>query len=106
MATEAVSSSLPLRAAKHNDIHPLAPLTADEIKSAASLIKAQWPADLDLHFKSLTLEEPAKAEMVPYLEAEFHGSNLPKIDRRVFASYYLRKTVSKVYGMGDGSLVD
>ncbi|KAK5114535.1 hypothetical protein LTR62_002470 [Meristemomyces frigidus] len=92
MATESVSASLPLRTAKHSTVHPLAPLTAQEIQTAASIIRSQWPANTDLHFKTITLEEPAKAEAVPYIEAEFHGDNLPNIDRRVFITYYLRKT--------------
>lgn len=93
MATEAVTTSLPLRTAKPNSVHPLAPLSAVEIEATASLIKSQWPAGTDLHFKSVTLEEPSKAETVPYLEAEFHGYELTSIDRRVSVTYYLRKTV-------------
>ncbi|KAK5704182.1 hypothetical protein LTR97_003195 [Elasticomyces elasticus] len=92
MATEAVSDSLPLRLAKQTDAHPLAPLSAEEIRAAVSIIKAQWPAKTDLHFKLVTLEEPAKAEAVPYVEAEFHGYNLPSIDRKVFINYYIRST--------------
>ncbi|KAK5137151.1 hypothetical protein LTR08_000656 [Meristemomyces frigidus] len=92
MAAEAVSSSLPLRTAKQDEFHPLAPLSAAEIGDAVSLIKSQWPAKTDIHFKLVTLEEPAKAQTVPYLEAEFHGYNLPKIDRRAMVNYYLRKT--------------
>ena len=93
MATQAVSTSLPLRTAKQTAIHPLAPLNAEEIKHAASLIRSQWPAGVDLLFKSITLEEPAKAETVPYIEAEFNGHDLPTIDRRAAVTYYLRNTV-------------
>ena len=75
-------------------MHPLAPINSDEIQNAVELVKAQWPSNTDLHFKAITLQEPAKAEMVPYLEAEFSGSSLPTIDRRVFVTYYLRMTVS------------
>ncbi|KAK4545123.1 hypothetical protein LTR36_003674 [Oleoguttula mirabilis] len=92
MATESASTSLPLRSAKQTGTHPLAPLSAEEIEGTVSIIKAQWPTNADLQFKSVTLEEPAKAEMVPYLEAEFHGDSLPNIDRRVSVNYYLRKT--------------
>ena len=97
MATEQiVSSSLPTRTTKHNDIHPLAPINADEIQSAVAIIKARWPADTDLHFKAITLQEPNKAEAVPYFEAEFHGYDLPHLDRRVFVTYYLRQTVRSI----------
>lgn len=92
MSTQAVETSLPVRVAKQNNVHPLAPLNADEIKNAVTLIRTQWPDNTDIHFKHITLEEPAKAECVPYLEAEFHGDQLPSIDRRVLVTYYLRKT--------------
>lgn len=94
MATEAISSSMPLRTAHPGELHPLAPLSAEEITNAATIVKAQWPSNVDLQFKSITLREPAKADTVPYLEAEFYGHTLPKIDRRAFVTYYLRKTVS------------
>jgi primary-amine oxidase len=94
MATEAATTSLPIRPAKQSGIHPLAPINASEIRHAASLISALWPKETDIHFKALTLDEPPKAELVPYLEAEFHGQSLPRIERKVFAAYYLRNTVS------------
>lgn len=95
MATQNVSTSLPMRKAKQSASHPLAPLTADEIKQASSIVKTQWPAEADLWFKAVTLEEPAKAETVQFLEAEHNGSALPKIDRRAMVNYYLRNTVSE-----------
>lgn len=92
MATD-VQSSLPLRAAKQTNTHPLAPVDANEIKQAASFVRAEWPADTDLHFKCVTLQEPAKREVVPYLEAEATGTALgTSIDRRVMVNYYIRKT--------------
>ena len=71
MATESISTSLPTRPAKQAYIHPLAPISSTEIENAVALVKAQWPSGTDLHFKAITLEEPKKAEMVPFLEAEF-----------------------------------
>jgi primary-amine oxidase len=93
VSVDTVSTSLPIRAAKTDEVHPLAPISPDEVKNAVALVKAQWPANTDLHFKAITLQEPAKAEAVPYIEAEFHGYQLPQIDRRIFVSYYLRQTV-------------
>ena len=93
-----MAASLPVREQKQNEVHPLAPVNAQEIEATAALIKGQWPSGTDLHFKALTLQEPAKAEMVPYLEADFLGQRLPHIDRRVFVTYYLRKTVSILPG--------
>ena len=88
------STSLPVRTSKQSVTHPFAPLSAQEIQAASSLIYNQWPENTDLQFKVITLNEPAKAEMVPYLEAEFQGQRLPSIDRRVMVAYYIRKTVS------------
>jgi primary-amine oxidase len=87
-------ASLPTRAAKQLIAHPLAPIDATEIKQAVSFVRSQWPADTDLHFKCITLQEPAKKEVVPYLEAEVSGGALPQIDRRVLVTYYIRRTVS------------
>ena len=94
MPAETATSSLPVRPAKQHKAHPLAPITEDEIKSAVLLTKSQWPAGTDFQFKSITLNEPAKAEMIPCLEAESQGHDLPHIDRRIFVTYYVRKTVS------------
>ena len=91
MATK-MEASLPLRTTTGSLAHPLAPLDAQEIKQAASFVRAQWPADTDLHFKSITLQEPAKTEVIPYLEAQIAGQGLPKIERRVTVTYYIRKT--------------
>ncbi|KAM3413903.1 Amine oxidase [Cercospora zeina] len=92
MATQSVATSLPVRTTKQNDVHPLAPVDRNEIENAVQLVRAQWPEGTDLHFKTIMLQEPAKAEMVPYLEAELQGTHLPVIDRRAFVTYYLRMT--------------
>ncbi len=73
--------------------HPLGPLSAQEITQGADLIKASWPAGTDCHFKAVTLQEPAKAELVPYLNAERVGQTPTDIDRRAFVVYYFRGTV-------------
>lgn len=74
--------------------HPLGPLSAQEIIQSSSLIKAYWPAGTDCHFKVITLLEPAKAELIPYLQAERAGQSPTDIDRRAFVVYYFRRTVS------------
>ncbi len=75
--------------------HPLCPITASEIKRSANLIRNIYPSKTDIHFKAITLDEPEKAQLVPYLDAEHRGARLPPIDRRAFVSYYIRNTVSK-----------
>lgn len=101
MSTEVEATSLPIRTATHSSVHPFAPVTKSEIENAAALVKAQWPQGTDLHFKAITLEEPLKAEMVKYLEAEFQGAQPQPIDRKVLVTYYLRMTVRM--GHQDGS---
>jgi len=73
--------------------HPLAPLSASELQSASSIIKASWPEHTDLHFKVVTLQEPPKAQVLKYLEAEHNGGSLPVISRKAFINYYIRNTV-------------
>ena len=94
MATEVVANTPASRLAKAVTTHPFAPLSEKELTSAAAIIKASWPAHTELHFKVVTLHEPPKAEVVPYLEAEHNGTQLPSVSRRAFINYYIRNTVS------------
>jgi len=73
--------------------HPLAPLTASEITESTKLITASWPEGTNLQFKAITLQEPKKEEVEPYLAAERAGSQPEKIERRSFIIYYIRNTV-------------
>ncbi|OMP85109.1 Copper amine oxidase 1 [Diplodia seriata] len=84
--------NLPVRPATQTAAHPLAPLTGDEIKAASAIIQGAWPQGTNLHFKAVTLEEPPKAEVVPYLEAEHSGAPRPNIRRKAFVNYYIRNT--------------
>lgn len=80
--------------AKQEISHPLSPITASEITHASQLIRGLWPANTNLQFKAITLEEPPKAQVLPYLEAEHTGAPLPSIERKAFINYYLQNTVS------------
>jgi len=93
MATMEVTSQQ-ANITKQSYAHPLSPLTASEIKNSAELIRGQWPSNIDLRFKVITLQEPAKKSMVPYLDAEHSGNPLPEISRKSFVAYYIRNTVS------------
>ena len=75
--------------------HPLGPLTAQEISQSAALVRGSWPGTIDCHFKVITLLEPPKIELVPYLAAERVGQTPGGIDRRAFVVYYFRGTVSR-----------
>ncbi|TVY19155.1 Copper amine oxidase 1 [Lachnellula arida] len=72
--------------------HPLGPLTANEITKSSRLIKSLWPTHTNIQFKSITLQEPSKAELVPFLAAEKTAQTTPTIDRRSFVVYYIRNT--------------
>lgn len=74
--------------------HPLGPLTGAEITQSSDLIRAQWPEGTGFQFKVVTLLEPVKDELVPYLDAERAGQTPRPIDRKSQVVYYLRKTVS------------
>jgi primary-amine oxidase len=67
--------------------HPLDPLTADEILEVSSLLKAKSP-DKNLHFKIITIIEPPKAQLRPFLIAERNGSPQSKPPRKASSLYY------------------
>lgn len=79
---------------KYNSAHPVCALGPDEITYTADLIRGVWPSGTDLRFKTITLEEPPKAQLLPYFQAELAGQSLPQIDRKAFTAYYIRNTVS------------
>lgn len=95
MSTEQIQTSLPFVGGKKATLqHPLGPLTASEISESASLIKGLWPSNTNIQFKSITLREPAKADLLPFLGAEHAGRQTPSVERRSFVVYYIRNTVS------------
>ena len=94
MSTEQFSSSPAAAVRTQGPSHPLSPLTASEITTSAELIKGLYPSQTKVQFKAITLEEPEKAQLVPYLDAEHSGRPLPRIPRKAFVNYYIRNTVS------------
>ncbi|KAF2108826.1 amine oxidase [Lophiotrema nucula] len=63
-------------------IHPLDPLTPSEITSAAAIVRNYFPG-ASLIFRAITLSEPPKKELIPYLQAERLGEHLPSPPPRV-----------------------
>lgn len=102
MSTEQAPSGPMEEAAIKTSAHPLCPLTASEIRHSASLIRDLYPAKTEFNFKAITLQEPEKAHIVPFLDAEHSGARLPEIDRKAFVCYYLRNTVSTSAGTTSG----
>lgn len=97
-----VTSTLPYAGAARTRAaeHPIGPLTAQEIAQSAALLKAFWPANTDLQFKTITLLEPVKTLLLPYLQAERAGQTPTPIERRSFLIYYIRNTVSGLLRKG------
>jgi primary-amine oxidase len=93
MATPQAYTIPSARAEPEISCHPLAPLTATEIEISRDAIKAIYPTNVNLLFKQITLREPAKAVLAPYLDAEARGWPVNPIDRRSFITYYIRNTV-------------
>ena len=92
---EQVLVSLPLARGKGAPVqHPLGPLTHAEISESTGLIKALWPTNTNIQFKTITLHEPSKAELTPFLVAEHSGQARPVVERKSFVVYYIRNTVS------------
>jgi primary-amine oxidase len=92
---EQVPVSLPLSRGKGTSPqHPLGPLTPAEISESASLIKGLWPTNTNIQFKTITLHEPSKEELTPYLGAERVGQQTLVLERKSFVVYYIRNTVS------------
>jgi primary-amine oxidase len=67
--------------------HPLDPLTADEILQVSSLLKAKTP-NKSLHFKIVTILEPPKAQLRPFLIAERNGGPQSRPPRKASSLYY------------------
>lgn len=96
MSTEQVSS-IPgvdlVGVAKHVSPHPLSPLASAEISNVSKLVQSLYPRNANLQYKSITLQEPEKAHLVPFLNAERNGLKTSTIERRAFVAYYIRNTV-------------
>lgn len=104
MSAEQIQAALPILGGKENTSiahHPLGPLTASEIATSATLIKAIWPSKTEFQFKVITLQEPDKSELVPFLAAERAGRKHSVPDRRSFVVYYIRNTVCVTHQLID-----
>ena len=94
MSTEQVAVAPTVGAVKQVAADPRSPLTASEITTSAKFIRGLYPSGADLHFKAITLQEPEKAQLAPYLDAEHNGQTTGHIDRKAFVNYIIRNTVS------------
>ena len=85
--------------------HPLHLLTADEIRSASSILlqhvqqeSKAAEQDLNIHFKNISLHDPPKALLLPYLDAEANGTP-------VHQRPYVPRCVDIIWSTGNGRRV-
>ncbi|KAJ5888616.1 Copper amine oxidase N2-terminal [Penicillium taxi] len=70
-------------------LHPFDPITPEEIQLAVNILESAFPG-VKLRYKRIDLQEPAKHETVPYIEAERLGKPLPAKPVRILMSYFHR----------------
>jgi len=88
-------------------VHPFDPLSPTEITRATSILHRSYPVDTPIHFKAIALNEPPKALVLPYLDAEHRGSPLPIVPRTAYALYVLlntSKAFEAIIDLGTGKL--
>jgi primary-amine oxidase len=91
-----------------SSVHPLDPLSPAEITSATAILRSVYPAGSPIHFKAVTLDEPAKHLVLPYLDAEHKGSALPIVPRTAYILYVMvntNKAFEAIVDFGSGKLV-
>lgn len=93
MSIDTASRPQSAQTVKRYACHPLSPLSSTEIKKTVEVVRGLWPTETRLQFKVVTLEEPEKAQMIPYLDAERSRTRLPHIERKGFVCYCIRNTV-------------
>lgn len=81
-------------------LHPLDPATPEEIRRATDVVKTVYKG-ISLHFKAAGLEEPPKAAMIDFLDAEHNGRSLPFLPRQVFLIWYIEYTPRLFEGIVD-----
>ncbi|KAK1958681.1 copper amine oxidase [Colletotrichum sublineola] len=70
--------------------HPLAALSKDEFNGARDIVTRLYASDYSLFFRAIFLQEPKKAELVPFLQAEHAGvvtDETPRPPRRARLQY-------------------
>ncbi|KAJ5720717.1 Copper amine oxidase [Penicillium malachiteum] len=72
----------------HQDYPSTRPLSPSEISSVTRTLRDTFPND-KVVFRVITLAEPSKALLVPYLKAERPEKSLPTIPRKAFVQDYL-----------------
>ncbi|CAI6331814.1 unnamed protein product [Periconia digitata] len=75
--------------------HPLDPLSAQEIDTIATLVKSCIKEKV--LFRVITLVEPAKKELISFLDAEHSGSAAPHVTRKAMVHAYIGKAFHEIF---------
>jgi len=70
-------------------LHPFDPITPGEIQLAVRVLQAAFPS-VPLRYKKIDLQEPIKADVIPYIEAERLRQPLPPRPARILLAYFNR----------------
>ncbi|KAL2822708.1 copper amine oxidase [Aspergillus cavernicola] len=70
-------------------LHPFDPVSPGEITLATKILEAAFP-NTALRYKKIDIQEPIKAEVIPYIEAERLGNPLPPKPTRVLQVLFHR----------------
>lgn len=70
-------------------LHPFDPITPGEIQLAVRVLQAAF-SGVPLRYKKIDLQEPIKADVVPYIEAERLRQPLPSRPARILLAYFNR----------------
>ncbi|GJC97599.1 amine oxidase [Colletotrichum higginsianum] len=77
--------------------HPLTALSRDEFKTARDIVTNLYGSDSSLFYRAIFLQEPKKAELVPFLQAEHAGTitdETPRPPRLARLQYDVIRTTS------------
>lgn len=74
--------------------HPFDPVTAEEIQSAVTILGADFKG-VELRFKLIDVNEPTKKDVIPYVEAERLGQQLPAPPLRLIQCLFHSKLCSR-----------
>ena len=96
-----------------NRCHPLHFITPFEISIASSIVKdALKSAGTSIRFKNISIHEPPKALLLPYLNAEAQGVSIrerpfvPRCLDVIWSSGNERKTTESVVSLDSNTIVD
>ncbi|KAI9703925.1 MAG: hypothetical protein M1820_005707 [Bogoriella megaspora] len=99
------------QASRSDHLHPLHPVTGDEISRASNIVKRTFrDVDGDIHFKNISLHEPPKAFLLPYLDAEAAGSTpserpfVPRCLSVTWSSHNERQLTESIVSLDTGLL--